>query len=59
MRLRPVAPILLPHCAESDTTLGGYVVPKDTLLVVNAYAMAHDPNVILKFVSVLSGVCGL
>ncbi|XP_014675444.1 PREDICTED: steroid 17-alpha-hydroxylase/17,20 lyase-like [Priapulus caudatus] len=43
MRHRLPAPIALPHCATIDTTVGGYDVPKDTMVMFNLYGLHHDP----------------
>ncbi|TRY53627.1 hypothetical protein DNTS_024681 [Danionella cerebrum] len=44
MRIRPVSPILIPHVAMQDTSLGGAVVPKGTRVLVNMWAIHHDPK---------------
>ena len=36
LRLYPVAPLLVPHLSSNDCTIGGYDIPHDTILLVNA-----------------------
>ena len=43
MRLRPVAPLLIPHRATQDLTLGGYYVPAGTQIIANYKALAMSP----------------
>nr|XP_016509595.1 PREDICTED: cytochrome P450 81D11-like [Nicotiana tabacum] len=45
MRLYPPVPLLLPHFSTEDCIVGGYDVPKNTLLFVNAWAIHRDPKV--------------
>lgn len=42
LRIAAIVPLSLPHKATCDTTLGGYDVPKDTMLITNVWAMHHD-----------------
>ncbi|KAL6498229.1 hypothetical protein OROGR_028626 [Orobanche gracilis] len=44
-RLFPAAPLLVPHEASSDCTIGGYDIPRGTILIVNAWAVHRDPGV--------------
>ncbi|PON82034.1 Cytochrome P450, E-class, group IV [Trema orientale] len=44
LRLYPAAPLLVPHFPSSDCTVGGYDVPRDTTLLVNAWAIHRDPK---------------
>ncbi|XP_076948638.1 cytochrome P450 81F1-like [Bidens hawaiensis] len=44
MRMYPAAPFLVPHQSSDDCKVRGYAVPKDTLLMVNAWAIHNDPN---------------
>ncbi|GMJ09184.1 cytochrome P450, family 81, subfamily K, polypeptide 2 [Hibiscus trionum] len=45
LRLYPPAPILVPHYSSEDCMVGGYEVPKGTLLIVNAWAIHNDPSI--------------
>ncbi|XP_076840200.1 cytochrome P450 17A2 [Brachyhypopomus gauderio] len=44
MRIRPVSPILIPHVAMQDTSLGGHAVSRGTRVLVNMWAIHHDPK---------------
>ncbi|KAB9111194.1 hypothetical protein FH972_026975 [Carpinus fangiana] len=44
LRLYPAAPLLVPHMASDDCTIGGYDVPRNTMLLVNAWAIHRDPK---------------
>ncbi|KAF7828671.1 cytochrome P450 81E8-like [Senna tora] len=43
-RLHPAAPLLAPHFSSDDCTIGGYDVPRDTMVLVNAWAIHRDPQ---------------
>ncbi|CAH9073590.1 unnamed protein product [Cuscuta europaea] len=45
MRLYPVAPLLVPHRAIEDCTVGGYTVTKGTVLYANVWKIHRDPRV--------------
>lgn len=45
LRISSVLPLALPHQTSAETTLGGYTIPKDTLVVINLWAVNHDPRV--------------
>ncbi|XP_013635992.1 PREDICTED: cytochrome P450 76C4-like [Brassica oleracea var. oleracea] len=43
-RLHPPAPLLLPRKAETDVEILGFLVPKDTQVLVNVWAVGRDPS---------------
>ncbi|ERN20263.1 hypothetical protein AMTRI_Chr06g178380 [Amborella trichopoda] len=45
LRLYPPGPTLVPHESNTKCTLGGYTIPKGTLLLVNAWHIHRDPDV--------------
>ncbi|EOA18702.1 hypothetical protein CARUB_v10007280mg, partial [Capsella rubella] len=44
-RLFPVSPLLIPRLTAKDIKIGGYDVPKDTIVVVNAWTIQRDPKI--------------
>ncbi|KAF5736153.1 hypothetical protein HS088_TW14G00288 [Tripterygium wilfordii] len=44
LRLYPAAPLMVPHVSSDDCTLGGFFVPRDTMVLVNAWAIQRDPQ---------------
>ncbi|KAL5790976.1 hypothetical protein ACOSQ2_005864 [Xanthoceras sorbifolium] len=44
LRLYPAAPLLVPHMSSENCIVGGYDVPCDTILLVNAWAIHRDPK---------------
>ncbi|KAL8225903.1 hypothetical protein R6Q57_018460 [Mikania cordata] len=45
LRMYPAGPLLVPHEASSDCVVGGYNIPRGTMLIVNQWAIHHDPKV--------------
>ncbi|NXO04586.1 CP21A hydroxylase, partial [Rhinopomastus cyanomelas] len=45
LRLRPPAPLALPHCARRDTSVGGIPVPAGSILLPNILAAHQDPKI--------------
>ncbi|XP_050228544.1 cytochrome P450 81C13-like [Mercurialis annua] len=45
LRLYPPGPLILPHLSSEACIVGGFEIPKDTMLLVNVWAMHRDPNV--------------
>ncbi|XVF15483.1 hypothetical protein REPUB_Repub09cG0157500 [Reevesia pubescens] len=43
-RLHPAAPLLVPHLSSEKCNIGGYDIPKETILMVNAWAIQRDPE---------------
>mgnify|MGYP000553623287 FL=1 len=44
-RKHPALPLLVPRMSSQATHVGGYLIPKGTRLIVNAWAIGHDPEV--------------
>ncbi|KAL0546142.1 hypothetical protein IC582_016048 [Cucumis melo] len=42
MRMYPAGPLLVPHESSADCTVGGYHIPRGTVLMVNAWAIHND-----------------
>ncbi|RWR90097.1 S-canadine synthase-like protein [Cinnamomum micranthum f. kanehirae] len=45
MRMKPIAPMAVPHKAVKDTFLKGMPVAEGTTVMVNLYALHYDPKV--------------
>ncbi|KAL9242880.1 hypothetical protein vseg_016838 [Gypsophila vaccaria] len=44
LRLHPAVPLLVPHCPNTATTLGGYSIPKNSQIFINSWAIHRDPQ---------------
>ncbi|KAL5707131.1 hypothetical protein ACHQM5_025218 [Ranunculus cassubicifolius] len=44
LRMYPAGPLLVPHESSHDCVIGGYNVPKHTMLLVNLWSIQRDPN---------------
>lgn len=44
LRLHAPAPLLAPHLSMADCDIEGYTIPSGTRVIVNAWALARDPN---------------
>ncbi|EGW01962.1 steroid 17-alpha-hydroxylase/17,20 lyase isoform X1 [Cricetulus griseus] len=42
LRIRPVAPMLIPHRANIDLSVGEFSIPKFTSVVINLWALHHN-----------------
>jgi cytochrome P450 len=45
LRMHPAAPLLLPHESSENCTVGGYHIPRGTMLLVNLCAIQNNPEV--------------
>ncbi|KAF2309743.1 hypothetical protein GH714_004906 [Hevea brasiliensis] len=45
LRLYPAGPLMLPHLSSESCTVGEFEIPRDTILLVNVWAMHRDPKV--------------
>ncbi|CAH2322468.1 steroid 17-alpha-hydroxylase 17,20 lyase [Pelobates cultripes] len=44
LRIRPVSPLLIPHVAMEESSIGEYTIQKDARVVINLWSLHHDPN---------------
>lgn len=45
LRMYPAAPLLVPHESSEECTIGGFKVPRGTMLLVNSWAIQNDPRI--------------
>ena len=45
LRLYTPAPLLLPHSTSDECIIGGYKVPRDTIVLINAWSIHRDPKI--------------
>ncbi|GLJ29858.1 hypothetical protein SUGI_0590140 [Cryptomeria japonica] len=45
LRLHPALPLLAPHRPEKDCEIGGYLIPKDTQVLINVWSIQRNPQV--------------
>ncbi|XP_074582887.1 cytochrome P450 71A1-like [Curcuma longa] len=44
LRMHPPLPLLVPHEATDDAKIHGFLIPKGTRVVINAWAIGRDPD---------------
>ncbi|XP_043702382.1 cytochrome P450 81Q32-like [Telopea speciosissima] len=44
LRMYPAGPLLVPHESSEECTVGGFTIPRDTILLVNLGAIHRDPK---------------
>ncbi|XP_043912488.1 steroid 17-alpha-hydroxylase/17,20 lyase [Protopterus annectens] len=45
LRIRPVSPLLIPHVAMEDSSIGDFAIPKGSRIVINLWSLHHDEDV--------------
>lgn len=45
LRIHPSIPFLVPRKVYNETKINGYIIPKGTQVLVNAWAIGRDPNI--------------
>ncbi|XP_019642652.1 PREDICTED: cytochrome P450 2U1-like [Branchiostoma belcheri] len=43
-RIKPILPLSVPHAASRDTTLNGYNIPQEAIILVNLWSVHMDPE---------------
>ncbi|XP_066285760.1 cytochrome P450 2D4-like [Branchiostoma lanceolatum] len=44
LRIKPIVPLSVPHAASRDTTLNGYNIPQEAMIMVNLWSVHMDPQ---------------
>uniref|UniRef100_A0A8D0H1T8 Steroid 17-alpha-hydroxylase/17,20 lyase n=1 Tax=Sphenodon punctatus TaxID=8508 RepID=A0A8D0H1T8_SPHPU len=42
LRIRPVSPLLIPHVALTEASIGEYTIPKGARVIINLWSIHHD-----------------
>lgn len=45
LRMYPSTPLLMPHTSSYDITISGFNVPRNTMMIINGWAIQRDPLV--------------
>ena len=45
MRMHPAGPLLVPHESSEDCVVGGFQIPRGTMLLVNMWVIQNDPKI--------------
>ncbi|XLR59881.1 hypothetical protein S83_010553 [Arachis hypogaea] len=45
LRLYSPSPLLLPHFSSDEVNIGGFTIPRDTIVLINSWAMRRDPKI--------------
>ncbi|ORY55870.1 cytochrome P450 [Pseudomassariella vexata] len=44
LRWRPILPLAIPHATTQDDVYHGYLIPANTTIIMNVWAVQHDPD---------------
>ena len=45
LRLYSPSPLLLPHFSSDECNIGGFTIPRDTIVLINSWAIRRDPEI--------------
>lgn len=45
LRLHPAAPLFIPHMSSDKCNIQGYNIPRDTIVLINGWAIHRDPQI--------------